>query len=505
MSLGRSSSAASMLGPNKVIRRLDRPRPLKFGSTNRLSAIELSSVEDVVVMMENVSRQLNARNYDRHVVSGLLSLCATLKKSGPQLEHLYKDQLDKLGIALRNACKDDELDLVSRVHLLEIIELRAMNWQANENVTTFYKQKLAQLEYSGHLDLIPPGTPVIETPQMCQTAPVMLNPTAPDFSPVHSNMAGPLLGPGEVVSSSGRFGHPTKIPGKNYYKDEVVIRNADSGKVMGLKGRRVHMIEELTETIISFQRVVPGARERLVQITGPAQDNILQAKGLIEDTIRRNQSPLPREEVEEEVENICSGYDINESKRNTLVAEREVPIHEYKYTVNVGEECIRVTGASLDLIRTAKLVLDEYFSLTAERETKVVPVSPDPRARPAFSLGPKTAFSPVNVERQLSVTSPVKRSLLNKPTVSPSPLAKSFSKSLSKPEITYNRAELLKLSMSVPSRTQPESLPRILEDNAHIVRKSQARKIDGLEHLGLGLSVFSVEHYIRPYAGEEED
>merc|ERR1719228_463719 len=313
-------------------------------------------------MMENVSRQLNARNYDRHTVSCLLSLCATLKKSGPQLEHLYKDQLDKLGNAQRNACKDDQLDLVSRVHLLEIIELRAMNWQANENVTAFYKQKLAQLEYSGHLDLIPPGTPVVDTPGICQTAPVMLNPTAPDFSPVHSNMAGPLLGPGEVVATSGRFNQPTKIPGKNYFKDEVVIRNADSGKVMGLKGRRVHMIEELTETIISFQRVVPGARERLVQITGPAQENILQAKGLIEDTIRRNQSPVPRDERAESPQESL-GSSESDSKRNTLVAEREVPIHEYKYTVNIGEECIKITGASLDLVRTAKLVLDEYFAL----------------------------------------------------------------------------------------------------------------------------------------------
>merc|ERR1712180_246020 len=156
-------------------------------------------------------------------------------------------------------------------------------------------------------------------------------------------------------------------------------------------------------------RVVPGAKERLVQITGPAQDNILQAKGLIEDTIRRNQSPLPREEVEEEVENICSGYDMNDSKRNTLVAEREVPIHEYKYTVNVGEECIRVTGANLDLVRTAKLVLDEYFSLTGEGTTVQQTSTPvqsqtpglESRQRPVFTLGarnspiqasPKTAF-----------------------------------------------------------------------------------------------------------------
>jgi len=299
MSLGRSVSAAAMLGQSKVVRRVDRPRPLKLSAANRLSALELSSVEDVVVMMENVCSHLNARNYERQVIHGLLSLCSTLKRSGPQIENLYKDQLDKLGIALRNACRDDELDLVSRVHILEIIELRAMNWQPNENVTAFYKQKLNQLEYSNHLDQIPPLTPGIMSPElMCQTAPVMLNPTAPDFSPLHGGPMGmPLLAPGEVVAASGRFPQPTKIPGKNYFKDEVVIRNADSGKVMGLKGRRVHMIEELTETVISFQRVVPGARERLVQITGPNLDNILQGKSLIEDTIRRNQSPLPREEV----------------------------------------------------------------------------------------------------------------------------------------------------------------------------------------------------------------
>lgn len=39
-----------------------------------------------------------------------------------------------------------------------------------------------------------------------------------------------LLGPGEIIKPSGKFPKPTKIPGKNYSKDEVVIRNADSGK-----------------------------------------------------------------------------------------------------------------------------------------------------------------------------------------------------------------------------------------------------------------------------------
>lgn len=39
-----------------------------------------------------------------------------------------------------------------------------------------------------------------------------------------------LLGPGEVLKTSGKFPKPTKIPNKNYCKDEVVIRNSDSGK-----------------------------------------------------------------------------------------------------------------------------------------------------------------------------------------------------------------------------------------------------------------------------------
>lgn len=41
---------------------------------------------------------------------------------------------------------------------------------------------------------------------------------------------GQSLAPGEVVKNSGKFSKPTKIPGKNYSKDEIVIRNADSGK-----------------------------------------------------------------------------------------------------------------------------------------------------------------------------------------------------------------------------------------------------------------------------------
>lgn len=38
-------------------------------------------------------------------------------------------------------------------------------------------------------------------------------------------------------------------------RHEMIIRNSDSGKIMGVKGRRVAAVEQLTNTVISFQKV----------------------------------------------------------------------------------------------------------------------------------------------------------------------------------------------------------------------------------------------------------
>ena len=51
---------------------------------------------------------------------------------------------------------------------------------------------------------------------------------------------------------------------------------------------------------------------------------------------------------------------------------------------------LRITGASLDLVRTAKLVLEEYFSLgdTVNDMNKILLKDTKPSHRPTFSLGP---------------------------------------------------------------------------------------------------------------------
>jgi hypothetical protein len=86
------------------------------------------------------------------------------------------------------------------------------------------------------------------------------------------------------------------------FRDEITIRNSDSGKslrfyvedvglVMGVKGRRVAVVEELSKTVISFQKVDPKNKDRTLAITGNSEESIEYAKRLIEETIRRNVSP----------------------------------------------------------------------------------------------------------------------------------------------------------------------------------------------------------------------
>ncbi|XP_069698556.1 eukaryotic translation initiation factor 4E-binding protein Mextli isoform X2 [Periplaneta americana] len=354
----------------RAVKKLEKPRPLKIsGNHNRLSTIDgrLNSVEDIMALADSVSMHLANANFDQMLRVNIISLCNTLKVFGQQLETIYKDQLDRVFMAFRNGCRDDRLDYLSRVHLLEVIELRATNWQNCDNVTAYYKTKIT----TENQELLP----VPDTPTLLSMAPPLLGSST---SPTQQQA--PILSPGEVIKTSGKFAKPTKIPGKNYCKDEVVIRNSDSGKVMGIKGRRVHMIEELSETIISFQRVNPGAKERLVQITGPSEEKINHAKQLIEDTIRRNASPVRLEQPDKERMG-GSSSSLNSSasdesnrfpgvRRSALLhsfSTNDASLGEYKYTVTVGNQSIKITGTNLDLVRTAKLVLDEHFNHDSEQ------------------------------------------------------------------------------------------------------------------------------------------
>lgn len=365
------AAMATSIGISARLSRSSKKQELPYAFNSSSTALvsklrqdgQLNTVENVMHAIEQVSTLLTS-GFDGQIKDSILNMCQHLKVYGACLEILYKEQLDRAFVVFRNSSQDeDKLDYQSRLHLLELIELRANQWKGTDLMSQYYKKK-------SHSD-----TDVTTSDTVTPTMPM-------DSSVFLSPIAAPLLGPGEIMKCSGKFTKPTRIPGKNYCKDEVVIRNADSGKVMGIKGRRVHMIEELSETIISFQRVNPGAKERLVQITGASESSINHAKQLIEDTIRRNASPMREpnagvgaragssSSINSSASDECAGAGVGgggpmNSGRATLMHSLSVgdaSVTEFMYSLHVKQHTLKITGTSLDLVRMSKLVLDEFFS-----------------------------------------------------------------------------------------------------------------------------------------------
>ncbi|KAH8377140.1 hypothetical protein KR093_003685 [Drosophila rubida] len=454
----------------RAVKNIEAPRPLKTQSRSSLKNSYLV-IEELIQLIDNVTVGLQSCNTTTESITLLLH---NLRVHGPQLEAVSKDTLDRAFVVFRNASQDERLNIMTRLKLLELIELRANSWEDKDTIAYYKsKQQVSNVELpteqyrhdatgivgnqqaflstsptfgvsvggSGMGALVSGGGAAAAAAAAFNAATVAAAAQAAAIAAVGSpNQQHLLLPPGEVIRNSGKFPKPTKIPGKTYCKDEVVIRNADSGKVMGIKGRRVHMIEELSETIISFQRVNPGAKERLVQITGPAEDKINYAKQLMEDTIRRNASPVRLEPAPSAGGAGGSCSSLNSSNSDDAVgvqprtpggssslanrlsfnsaqnfmtataAAQQISQHhqqqqqhhhhqqqvanaavtataaagkvlrpnqqllmhsystndasvgEYKFTVNVGQHLIKITGDCCELVRVAKLVLDDYFS-----------------------------------------------------------------------------------------------------------------------------------------------
>ncbi|XP_012230384.1 eukaryotic translation initiation factor 4E-binding protein Mextli isoform X2 [Linepithema humile] len=486
--------ATAQLNRARTVKKLEKPRPLKLNQRNSTVDGRITTVEDIVSLIDNVAMQLTNGFHDRTLQVNVISMCSHLKLYANQLEAIYKDQLDRAFVAIRNGSQDDRLDLTTRVHLLELIELRAKQWRHTDSMDVYYMQKLSHLD---NTEAVP------DTPTNSLTSPLLA---------MTSPTSAPILGPGEVIKNSGKFAKPTRIPGKNYCKDEVVIRNSDSGKVMGIKGRRVHMIEELSQTIISFQRVNPGAKERLVQITGTSEDKIHYAKDLIKDTIQRNASPVRLEQSSGGEKGAMGGSSSslnssasdesnrlqqhnqqqhNSRLRSSLLhsfSTNDASIGEYKYTVTVGNQSLKITGCNLDLVRTAKLVLDEHFLGDSENHTSGIEYF-NYEEEPSFTVTttstphvPRMPLSPLDnvnassaLGRQLSVDSAATSSE-SEETYKPRPISEEQRTTQQVPEARELTYEFLLLCASGPyAKRPPTDWARIQKECPNIVRKAPIR------------------------------
>ncbi|XP_032455373.1 eukaryotic translation initiation factor 4E-binding protein Mextli isoform X11 [Nasonia vitripennis] len=442
----------------RTIKKLEKPRPLKI-SQRTTTDTRITTVDDIVSLIDNVAMCLNNGYYDQSLQSNIVLMCNHLKLYSHQLEMIYKDQLDRAFIAIRNGSQNEKLDMTTRVHLLELIELRAKQWHHNESMNAYYSQKLSNLDNQN--ELLSPDTPTnLLTPSL-----MAMNSGSP-----------PLLGPGEVIKNSGKFTKPTRIPGKNYCKDEVVIRNSDSGKVN------------------------PGAKERLVQITGTSEDKIHYAKDLIKDTIQRNASPVRLEQGGREKSGIggsSSSLNSSASDESSRLQQQhsslrslfhststnDASLGEFMHTVTVGPHSLKITGSNLELVRAAKLALDEYFSeesehtgsgveyFTFDDESSFAPVTPTTPHTP-LSAG-QASFQRRNLSYDTGVTVDTDRSKeVSIPEIEPK-------KNDSSRELSYEF--LMQCAKGPFAKRPPADWDRIQKECPNIVRKHAASK-DAMRH-----------------------
>jgi len=486
------------------VRNVERPRPLRSvshigipaSSTNmtnsnsvdnrRMSAQDVSSVEEVVQLLEQVTSSLGSKKYDKSDLVLIIRLSASLKTHGQHMEMFHRELLDKAQVALRNACKDTTLDIVARLHLLEIIELRAMKWVLTDSVINYYKQKLSMVDCD-------------DPDSLANNAKRTLNVNAPLFTPQstmgnggnildqllpHQNVSS-LIPSGEIMMSSGKYSGPTQPHGKSYFKDEVYIRNADSGKVMGVKGRRVHMIEEMSDTIISFQRVLPGSLDRLVQITGTVPNNVAQAKVLMEDTIRRNQSPLPdgdshsnRASVDQAISGSSRPTSVSGSGHSGTAMTLPHPgENEYKFSVKVGDDILRISSTNLQLVKSAKILLEEHYTCNIRN---LITVSRQP-------LFPDSTKEAVDLAEMMDGGGHSKQRRENFAKTAQTEAQQPKKNSIER-KISYDREFLLKCSQASSCGKTPANWDSVVLDNPDVVKKDGSR-MDGKAYFKIPLSV----------------
>jgi len=332
--------------------KVERPRPLKIGG----GAHPELSLEDLLVVIEGVRKSLGVKGEEgeNQMVGQLQLVAANLKISGPTLEISHKDQMDKLNHSLMAACRSDSIDLVARVHMLELIELRSMGWQPNENVTNYYKQKLAQIEYESNSG----------SSARAQTAPVSLNPGAQDFNPFIKSFEPKL-------STSQAKRNPTEL-------------HVDINKTVNFKPH---------SSFVS---------------SGDRQMNFL---------------PPPSSLVKDEA--------------------------NFESVVQIGNDELKISGLSEDLVKTAKIVLHEFFNICNNEENCMDSASPE------LVVGSSGAR-----RKNISGGS------------SESTDSDIGTMALIKPEISYEKQELMALSKSPLCKVTPSTWSEVTKDLPGVVRRA---------------------------------
>ncbi|KAH7946492.1 hypothetical protein HPB52_000244 [Rhipicephalus sanguineus] len=100
---------------------------------------------ELLNQLESLCASLDDGYRDALTLSQITGVCSLLKERGAYMEFDFEDKLDRCFAIFRNASRDDELSVLDRLRLLEVIELRSMGWKGDQYLNEYYTRKYEKL------------------------------------------------------------------------------------------------------------------------------------------------------------------------------------------------------------------------------------------------------------------------------------------------------------------------------------------------------------------------
>ena len=104
------------------------------------------TISSVLLRLDQLLPLLACGPYSTFTLSELATFCMEVKAVGPLLDIDNKDKMDIMQTLLTKICQDTQLNLELRLKVLEVIELRTLDWISNKAVDNYYQQRFAQFE-----------------------------------------------------------------------------------------------------------------------------------------------------------------------------------------------------------------------------------------------------------------------------------------------------------------------------------------------------------------------
>ena len=140
-------------------RSIEKPRPLRC-DPERICLDEITRlVDEVTVGLAEAKTDLRTRQKTQQLKD-------LLRMNGGAMERFHKDVLDKLELVLREVSYDTEMDVLARLNVLEILEMRIEGWSSSSPTSSMYKQRMAEAQlnidmrkigYEGGLNVMDEG------------------------------------------------------------------------------------------------------------------------------------------------------------------------------------------------------------------------------------------------------------------------------------------------------------------------------------------------------------